>query len=112
MPEFFFANFTHSPPEVAWCSSSQASHASRDSNEMTGRSALAVIAPPFRVPARATYLVADTARLCLKCTGPYRSFQVEPRFSEPVSTRRSSGVGRAWKPLNNELVGVVRETMQ
>src|SRR5215212_2226002 len=112
MPEFFFANFTHSPSEVAWCSSSQASHAPRDANGMTGRSDLAVIASPFRVPARATCRVADTARLCLKSTGPYRSFQVEPRFSEPVSFRRSSGAGRAWKPLNNELVGVGRETMQ
>src|SRR5829696_2171320 len=62
MPEPFLAIFSHSPSESAWCSSSQASHPSREANEMIGRSGLAVIRAPFNtrlhdtVPARSLWV--------------------------------------------------------
>ena len=47
MPESFLAISSCSPPGVAWCFSSHVSHASREANGITGRSGLAIIAPPF-----------------------------------------------------------------
>ncbi len=47
MPDPFLAILSHSPPDVAWCSSSQAFHASREANGMIGKSVLVVMASPF-----------------------------------------------------------------
>jgi hypothetical protein len=47
MPDPFLAILSHSPSDVACCSSSQASHAAREANGMIGRSGLVVMASPF-----------------------------------------------------------------
>ena len=48
MPEPFLANLSRSPSDVAWFSSSQASHPSRDENGMIGNSGLAAMGSPVR----------------------------------------------------------------
>src|SRR5919112_51838 len=71
MADPFLAILSHTPSDVAWCSSSHVAHASREANGMIDNSGLVTIASPFGARC--------AARPYRKFTGLAPRSQVGPR---------------------------------